>query len=195
MSCWGCQAEPVPGAPFCACGRIQPPADPFDPFAVLGLARALDPGPIEDAHRERARLLHPDRFARKSPLERRLALQWATRLNDARRALSGRRGRAAWLLRLRGREPVAAGGPGDGAFLAAHLELRQTLAEARASGDAAAQRRVAAAAGAELAAIDAELGRLLGPVEPGEAALQAAAACLARARFAEALAAESGAQG
>ncbi len=192
MSCWGCQAEPPPGAPFCGCGRIQPPPGAFDPFAALGLPRALDPGPVEEAHRQRARQLHPDRFARASPREQRLALLWATRLNDARRALQGRRDRAAWLLRLRGREPLAPDAARDAAFLGEQLELRERLGEARAAGDERARGAVAASAEAELAGIDADLGRLLGPAEPGEEALRAAAACLVRARFLEALAAEAG---
>jgi len=192
VSCWSCQAEPPPGAPFCGCGRLQPPPGAFDPFAALGLPCALDPGPVEEAHRQRARQLHPDRFARASPQEKRLALLWATRLNDARRALAERRGRAAWLLRLRGREPLAPLAARDAAFLEEQLALRERLAQGRAGGDERVRGEVAASAEAQLAAIDSELGRLLGPAEPGEEALAAAAACLVRARFLTALAAEAG---
>ncbi|MBI5068423.1 MAG: Fe-S protein assembly co-chaperone HscB [Deltaproteobacteria bacterium] len=192
MSCWSCQAEVAPGGPFCGCGRVQPPPGAFDPFEALGLPRALEPGPVEEAHRRRARLLHPDRFARRSPQEQRLALAWATRLNDARRALQRRRDRAAWLLRLRGRDPLAPGAARDGAFLAEQLALRERLAEGRAAGDGRAPGEIAAQALARLAAIDEELLGLLGPAEPGEEALRAAAACLVRARFLEALAAEAG---
>jgi molecular chaperone HscB len=185
--CRGCQAEAVAGEPFCGCGRLLPPPGDPDPFAALGLPRALEPGPVDEAHRGRARRLHPDRFARASPEEQRLAREWTTRLNDARRALQGRRGRAAWLLRLQGWEPLTHGAGADAAFLAEQLALRERLAE----GGEVERREVATAAAAGLAAIDEDLLRLLGPPAAGEGALRAAAACLVRARFLEALAADA----
>ncbi|RME27327.1 MAG: hypothetical protein D6798_04810 [Deltaproteobacteria bacterium] len=88
MICWRCH-EKV-GGPVCAgCDAIQPPpADP-DHFAVLGLPRRwhLDAGEIDRAWRARSRLVHPDRFAGRSAVERRMSLQWTAAINGARRAL------------------------------------------------------------------------------------------------------------
>ena len=78
------------GTVFCpSCRKIQPVGRNEDPFSLLGLPREfeLDARELERRFRELSRQLHPDRFARAEPRERRLSLERATRLNDALRAL------------------------------------------------------------------------------------------------------------
>ena len=62
---------------FCAtCGAVQPPGQ-TDHFARLGLALgyAVDPALLDRRYFERQRLLHPDRFATRTPRERALSQQ------------------------------------------------------------------------------------------------------------------------
>jgi molecular chaperone HscB len=161
-----------------------------DHFATLGLPRAfaLDRAELDRRYREMSRSVHPDRFARASPRERRIALERATAVNAAYRTLREPLRRAEHLLALHG-TLAAAPDPLDAAFLEAQLELRERLEAAHAAGDAAAAAAVAAEARAALAAIDADLGRLLACDAPGAAALSACAAAVVRGRFYEGLAA------
>ena len=98
VTCWSCKADVAEGTVFCpSCRKIQPVGRNEDYFSLLGLARefALDLPGLERRFRELSRQLHPDRFARAEPRERRLSLERATRLNDAYRALRDWRLRAA----------------------------------------------------------------------------------------------------
>lgn len=191
------------GAPLCAaCRRVQPPGPPGDPFAALDLPRAfaLPPGEPERARGERARLVHPDRFARADPRERRHAAEQAARLNDAFRELADPLRRAGALLRLLGHEAPDGREPHDGglaAFLEEQLELRERLAAARGAGDEGAAAAIGAGARARLAALPAELERLFGPEggAPAEEEVREIARLLSRARYHEALAAEAEAPG
>jgi molecular chaperone HscB len=186
-ACWSCQAADGPGEDLLcpACGALQPAPPAQDHFAALGLPRAwaLDPAELERRFRERSRLVHPDRFARKSARERRLSLERSTRLNDAHRTLKEPRRRAAYLLQLHGRDPQAeARTLHDPEFLEEQLEAREQLAEAHARGDARRLALLAAGARDRLAALDEELGHALASASPDPAALDAAVRALARAR-------------
>jgi molecular chaperone HscB len=196
VTCWSCHAATSPATPSCsACGKLQPPDRTEDHYALLALPRqfALDPPLLEQRFRDLSRRFHPDRFARAEPRERRIALERATRLNDAYRALRDWRRRAAHLLQLAGPD-VLGGGPGaqDPEFLEEQLSWREALALARADGDAAALRDIAARARSGLAALEAECGRLFEAGdwsgEPG----REIARRLARARYYEALVADAG---
>jgi molecular chaperone HscB len=191
LPCWSCEAERPAAAPFCpACGKVQPEV-PADHFAVLGMPRTLDleAAALEEAWRERCRPLHPDRFARAAPRERRLALERATRLNDAYRTLRHPRRRAEYLLRLLGRDPLAAGAEGPAAdFLEEQLLLRERLERAQRAGEGEAVEALAALARERLAAADRAVTRLA----PRGADLDGAAQAdlgrlLVEARFHEAL--------
>jgi molecular chaperone HscB len=107
-----------------------------DKFAILGVPRRYDLATeeLEARFRELSRKVHPDRFARAAPAERLRALQAATALNDAYRALKTPVGRAEHLLELAGMK-LAENDPVDQALLLEVLELREGLAEAQASGD------------------------------------------------------------
>src|SRR5437899_2895742 len=106
--CWSCGVSRAPTDALCpACGKVQPPTPPqgvLDKFAVLGLPRAyeLDERALEETFRALSRKLHPDRFVRATPRERRFSLEQTTLLNDAYRTLRDPVRRAEHLLALRG---------------------------------------------------------------------------------------------
>ncbi len=164
MECWSCKAAVAPGEPFCpTCRKIQPLDPATDHFALLGIPRrhAVDLGDLERRFRERSRQLHPDRFARAEPRERRLSLDRTTRLNDALRTLRDDRRRAEYLLKLEGRDPIAeAGTLHDPEFLEEQLEVREQLAVARADGDQETIRRLGDEARARLARLEGEISML-----------------------------------
>ncbi len=151
------------GAAFCpACGRIQPPGPGEDHFATLGMPRefALDPAELDRRFRELSHRLHPDRFARAEPRERRISLDRATRLNDAYRALRDWRARAAYLLRIAGTDVFAEGRTyADPDFLEEQLEWREQLALANADGDAARLAEIAAGARERLLGLEQDVAR------------------------------------
>src|SRR5207237_9329058 len=107
-TCWSCGASRAPTDALChGCGKVQPPPPPqgvLDKFAVLGLPRAyeLDERALEETFRALSRKLHPDRFVRATPRERRFSLEQTTILNDANRTLRDPVKRAEHLLALRG---------------------------------------------------------------------------------------------
>jgi molecular chaperone HscB len=151
------------GSVFCpACRKIQPVGRGEDHFSLLGLERdyALDPAELDRRFRDLSRRLHPDRFARAEPRERRLSLERATRLNDAHRSLKDWRQRAAYLLRLAGTDVFAEGRTfADPDFLEEQLEWREKLALAQADGDGEALRGIARDARDRLAGLEREVAR------------------------------------
>jgi molecular chaperone HscB len=108
-------------------------------FELLGLAPgfALDPVQLESRYRDLQGQVHPDRFASASEAERRVAMQWATRANEAYRTLRDPVDRARYLLGLKGfdtGEETNTSMPAD--FLMQQMEWRETVAEARGGKDA-----------------------------------------------------------
>ena len=158
MTCWSCQNAAIPeGTAFCpSCRRIQPPGRGEDHFATLGIARefAIDPAELDQRFRELSRRLHPDRFARAEPRERRISLDRATRLNDAYRALRDWRTRAAYLLRIAGTDVFA-----EGRTFADPDFLEEQLAFAIADGDAGALARIGTDARDRLVRLEDEVAR------------------------------------
>jgi molecular chaperone HscB len=163
LTCWSCKGDVAEGTVFCpACRKIQPVGRNEDHFSLLGLPReyALDPGSLDRRFRDLSRQLHPDRFARAEPRERRLSLERATRLNDAYRSLKDWRMRAAYLLRLAGTDVFAEGRTfADPDFLEEQLEWREKLALAQADGDHEALRGIAADARERLVRLEREVAR------------------------------------
>jgi molecular chaperone HscB len=164
LTCWSCKADVAEGTVSCpACRKIQPVGRNEDHFSLLRLERqyALDPAELDRRFRELSRQLHPDRFARAEPRERRLSLERATRLNDAYRSLKDWRQRAAYLLKLAGTDVFAEGRTfADPDFLEEQLEWREKLALAQADGDAAALRAIAADARERLSRLESGVARL-----------------------------------
>jgi len=108
-------------------------------FELLGLpvAFAVDASRLESRYRELQGRVHPDRFAAGSEAERRVAMQWATRANEAYRTLRDPLARARYLLGLKGYdtgEETNTAMPPD--FLMQQMEWREAAAEARAEHDA-----------------------------------------------------------
>lgn len=149
MTCPTCQRDPGPG-PLCAgCGAIQPLPPALDAFSVLGLPAtfALQAARVDERVKELSRRLHPDRFAQKSPRERRLSLEWTTAVNDAARAVRDPLRRASTLLKAQGIDVEKESGAGamgrlPPEFLGEVLEIREELAQARAAGDLARVREL-----------------------------------------------------
>lgn len=154
MDCWSCGAERGQ-AVFCGtCKKLQPVPKGRTYFDALGLERrqALDPKNLELRFRESAKEVHPDRFAQSSPIERKLALEHTTLVNQAYRALKDPASRAEYLLSLEGvvvgKEESRTQDPG---FLMEMLELQEAIGEAKDHG----------ALDRHAAALKARRGRLL----------------------------------
>ncbi len=112
-------------------------AIPSDPFERLGLAPSFAWGAVADeaverAYRAQSRRFHPDRHAGAGARERRLALEWTTALNEARRVLRDPLSRAEVL--LASLDPTLAQHRPSMEFLEQVMERRQALADARARG-------------------------------------------------------------
>ncbi len=114
-------------------------------FELLGLpvAYAVDAARLESGYRQLQSQVHPDRFASGSEAERRVAMQWATRTNEAYRTLRDPVERARYLLSLKGfdtGEESNTSMPPD--FLMQQMEWREAVAGARAGRDAQALREL-----------------------------------------------------
>lgn len=109
-------------------------------FELFGLPAMfnLDTAKLDQAYRDLQAAIHPDKFAHAGAAEQRLAMQWATRANEAYQALKKPFPRADYLLQLQGIHAMDAGNtkmPMD--FLMLHMDMSETLAEARAAQDVA----------------------------------------------------------
>ncbi len=126
-------------------------------FALFGLAPlyAIDAEALDRAYRQLQTEIHPDRFAHAGESEQRLAVQWATRANEAYQTLKNPFARACYLLNLQGIDAMAPGhAPLPLAFLERQMESREALAEAVANADHGALDRLEKTS-------RAEAGRLL----------------------------------
>jgi molecular chaperone HscB len=104
---------------------------------------ALDLQALEHAYRTVQAQVHPDRFAAAGEAQKRIAMQWATRANEAYRTLRDPLARARYLLALKGfdtGEESNTAMPPD--FLMQQMEWREAAAEARAERDARALARL-----------------------------------------------------
>lgn len=159
-TCWRCK-EPT-GGPVCSsCGTIQPPVPGMDHFALLGIPRAFffENTVLEQAYRTRSRRVHPDRFTRKSAVERRMSLQWTAALNEARRVLRDPIRRACYLATGQSEIPEQGGPSMDPAFLEQIFELQMSaMAEPDAARETATQLRDAEWADIEAAMRSWEAG-------------------------------------
>ena len=106
-----------------------------DNFALFGLPRryALDRSELERLYHEVQARVHPDKHAHLGDSERRLAMQWATRVNEAYRTLRQPLSRARYLLALAGVELEKERHMPAG-FLMEQMEWREAVAEAGEAG-------------------------------------------------------------
>ncbi|MBH1961672.1 MAG: Fe-S protein assembly co-chaperone HscB [Rhodocyclales bacterium] len=109
-----------------------------DHFALFELPRqqALDMGELDQRFRRLQSVVHPDRYVQAGETEKRLAMQWATRVNEAYQTLKPAGQRALYLLNLLGFDPqIESNTAMPTAFLVQQMELREEVMAARAAGD------------------------------------------------------------
>jgi len=107
-------------------------------FELFGLPVAfdVDAHQLAERYRELQRTLHPDRYANASDRERRLSIQHAAQVNEAFQTLKSPLRRARYLLQQKGIEfDDEKETHLDPAFLMEQMELREALAEIRATAD------------------------------------------------------------
>jgi molecular chaperone HscB len=132
-----------------------------DDFSLFGLParQRLDLAELDGRRRDLQSRVHPDRFMAEGAGTQRLAMQWATRVNEGYRRLKDPLSRAAYLCELRG-VPVDAerntAMPTD--FLMQQMQWREALDDARdASEIEALHDAVTRDEGARLAEVEALL--------------------------------------
>lgn len=112
-----------------------------DFYSLFNLPRRfqIDNAALEQAYRNLQAKVHPDKFAHLSEAERRLSMQWATRVNEAYQTLHNALDRARYLLTLHGvdtQEDSNTAMPVD--FLMQQMEWREALEETRQTKNIAA---------------------------------------------------------
>ena len=96
MICWKCK-EAIQSPVCVGCGAIQPPPPKPDYFSIFNLKRSFFISDIGAQYRKLSRMLHPDRFVKKSAVERRMSLLWTAAINEAKRCLENPISRARYL--------------------------------------------------------------------------------------------------
>ena len=123
---------------------------------------ALDRERLDSAYRELQNKVHPDKFAAKSETEQRVAMQWATKVNEAYQTLKQPITRGVYLLQLHGIDAMSAHDTSIApAFLMQQMEWREAIDAAREARDMAALDRLQAELHAGYRAVDKELADLL----------------------------------
>ncbi|AHC48189.1 co-chaperone HscB [Achromobacter xylosoxidans] len=105
-----------------------------DHFSLFGLPSRfdLDALALESAWRTVAAQVHPDRYATASPAERRVAMQWAARANEAYRQLRDPLLRARYLCEQAGVDLQTESNTSmDTAFLMQQMTWREMMDDAR----------------------------------------------------------------
>lgn len=98
----------------------------------------IDAAQLDAAYREVQGRVHPDKFAAASDAEKRVAMQWATRANEAYKTLKNPLRRAAYLCELHGIDlGIESNTAMPPAFLMQQMEWRESLDEARDARDIA----------------------------------------------------------
>jgi molecular chaperone HscB len=109
-----------------------------DHFTLFGLPRAqsLDLESLEQSFRAVQAQVHPDKHAHAGAADRRLAMQWATRVNEAFQTLKSPGKRARYLLGLLGHDPqIESNTAMPMEFLVSQMELREAVMEARTAAN------------------------------------------------------------
>jgi molecular chaperone HscB len=109
-----------------------------DHFTLFGLERrqGLDVAQLDSKFREVQAQVHPDRHAHGTESDQRMAMQWATRVNEGYQALKKPLNRARYLLHLLGHDAqVESNTAMPVEFLMAQMELRETVEDAKVGAD------------------------------------------------------------
>jgi molecular chaperone HscB len=194
LLCWNCAVPLERDHAVCGgCGTVQLGAARESYFTLLGVPERfdVDAAVLEQAFHRMSRLLHPDRFATATPLERRMAVQRGTRLNDAYRALRDPVKRGTYLLQREGVQRGEDSATQDPELLMEILEGRERVAELKESlrdGAPGARDelvRMRAGFDAKLASLHAALQSLFARYDAGERAgvLEAVASTLDHIRY------------
>ncbi|MFB9241292.1 Fe-S protein assembly co-chaperone HscB [Massilia antarctica] len=97
---------------------------------------SLDMGALDTAYRDVQGQVHPDRFVNATDAEKRVAMQWATRANEAYQTLKNPQKRAQYLCEQNGVDLQTESNTAmPMAFLMQQMEWRDSLGDARAAKD------------------------------------------------------------
>lgn len=110
-------------------------------FALFHLPEqfSVDAATLDKAYHAVQNQVHPDKFVNGSDAERRVAMQWATRANEAYQTLRDPLRRASYLCEMHGVDlQVESNTAMPMAFLMQQMEWREALDAARAAQDAQA---------------------------------------------------------
>jgi molecular chaperone HscB len=97
---------------------------------------AVDANALDAAYRDVQSQVHPDKFVNATDAEKRVAMQWATRANEAYQTLKKPQKRAQYLCELNGVDLQTESNTAmPMAFLMQQMEWREELGDARAGKD------------------------------------------------------------
>ena len=97
---------------------------------------AVDMSALDQAYREVQNRVHPDKFTSATDAEKRVAMQWATRANEAYQTLRSPFKRAAYLCELNGIDLQTESNTAmPREFLMQQMEWREALEDAKAARD------------------------------------------------------------
>jgi len=132
---------------------------------------AIDLSALDKAYHEVQNQVHPDKFAHASDTEKRVAMQWATRANEAYKTLKSPFRRAAYLCELNGVDlQIESNTAMPGAFLMQQMEWREALDEAKAAKDIGTLERLEIELGAARKTVLEKIGKQLDANDFHEAA-------------------------
>ncbi|HET9463646.1 MAG TPA: Fe-S protein assembly co-chaperone HscB [Thiobacillus sp.] len=160
-------------------------------FELFGLPQsyALDRDKLDTAYRELQNTVHPDRFAAQPEAEQRVAMQWATQVNEAYQTLRHAVNRGVYLLKLQGINAFDANNTKMApAFLMQQMEWREAIEDARAGKRMAALDSLTDDLRVAHRRIEAQLAELIDTAHDYEAASEA----VRQLRFMDKLIAEVG---
>ena len=130
----------------------------------------IDAGQLDAAYRELQGRVHPDKFAAASDAEKRVAMQWATRANEAYQTLKHPLKRAIYLCELNGVDlGIESNTAMPSAFLMQQMEWREALDDARNAKDLNALENLDSELGILRREQLAQTGRLLDEARYAEA--------------------------
>jgi molecular chaperone HscB len=133
-------------------------------FALFNLPQqfTIDANALDLAYRQVQSQVHPDKFAAGSDTEKRVAMQWATRANEAYQTLKSPLKRASYLCELQGVDLETESNTAmPRAFLMQQMEWRELLDDAKAGKDLPALEKLDAELRAARKAEIAQIGTLL----------------------------------
>ena len=130
----------------------------FDLFN-LPVKFPIDLGALDAAYRDVQGQVHPDRFVNAAAAEKRVAMQWATRANEAYQTLKNPQKRAQYMCELHGIDLKTESNTAmPMAFLMQQMEWREALGDARAAKAAGALESLEVEVGKERQARMVQIG-------------------------------------